>query len=143
MNTKTKNILLSILAVVAGWLIGSIVNMSLINVGLGIYPIEGYDGKDMDFLAKVMPTLSSEYFIFPFLAHALGTFVGAILAALIAPKNYKMKAALIVGLLFFIGGILVNIMISGPVWFTAVDILLAYFPMAWIGGKIALAISKK
>jgi hypothetical protein len=28
-------------------------------------------------------------------------------------------------------------MLPGPTWFAAVDILLAYSPMAYLGGKIA------
>ncbi len=128
-------IIRNILAVILGWASGSLVNMWLIQTGHKIYPIEGLDPNDMDALANIMPTLSFEYFIFPFLAHALGTLVGGIVAYKIA-ANYKMKFALAVGVLFFIGGVLVNYLIPGPIWFAATDILVAYIPMAWIGGKI-------
>jgi len=128
-------IIRNILAVILGWASGSLVNMWLIQTGHKIYPIEGLDSNDMDALANIMPTLSFEYFIFPFLAHALGTLVGGIVAYKIA-ANYKMKFALAVGVLFFIGGVLVNYLIPGPIWFAATDILVAYIPMAWIGGKI-------
>lgn len=134
-------ILRNILAVVAGWLSGSIVNMGIIKFSHIILPIEGVDVNDMEAFAEVMPTLGPKYFLFPFLAHALGTLVGAFIAGLIAVNN-KMKFALGIGVLFLLGGIVVNYMLPGPIWFTVVDILLAYIPMAWIGGKIALKMSK-
>jgi hypothetical protein len=89
----------------------------------------------MEALAAVMPTLDAQYFIFPFLAHAVGTLSGAIIAAIIATGN-GMKPALVIGGLFLVGGILVSFMIPAPTWFITMDIALAYIPMAWIGGKI-------
>lgn len=135
-------ILRNILAVIIGWAIGSIINMSLLQIGHTTMPIEGIDPNDMDALAEIMPTLESKYFTFPFLAHALGALVGAFIAGMIA-KVRKMRAAFIVGVLFLIGGIFINYIITGPLWYTIVDITLAYIPMAWIGGKLAQKFSKK
>lgn len=129
-------IIRNILAFIIGWFGGSAVNMGLVQTGHYVYPIEGVDPTNMDALAAVMPTLGFEYFIFPFLAHALGTLVGATIAAFIA-ANHKMSFALAVGAFFLLGGIAVNYMLPGPTWFAVVDILIAYIPMAWIGGKIA------
>ena len=136
MNTILKNIL----AVLAGWLGGSIINMGLIQTGHMMFPIYGVDTNDMEAMATIMPTLEFEYFIFPFLAHALGTLFGATITGLIATNN-KMKFALSIGGLFLIGGIMVNYMLPGPIWFAITDIVVAYIPMAWLGGKIALKIS--
>lgn len=138
MNPILKNIL----AVVIGWLIGSFINMSLIKLGHQIIPISGVDINNMEALAQVMPTLESKYFIFPFLGHALGTFVGSLVTGFIA-FNHKMKFALLIGVLFLLGGIAVNIMLTGPTWFTIVDIVFAYIPMAYLGGKIAMRKSNK
>lgn len=131
----------NILAVIVGWAIGSAVNMGLITAGHSVYPLEGVDLNDMEALAEAMSTAGSEHFIFPFLGHALGTLVGAFVAALIA-ANHKMKFALGVGVLFLLGGIMVNYMIPGPTWFTVLDIAIAYIPMAWIGGKIGMSFQK-
>ena len=136
MNPIVKNIL----ALIIGWFGGSIINMGLIQLGHQLLPIPGVDPSDMEALAAVMPSLGPEYFVFPFLAHALGTLVGAIIAGVIA-ATYKMKFSMGIGLLFLLGGIMVNYLLPGPTWFAAVDILLAYIPMAWIGGKIALRLS--
>ncbi|WP_117881743.1 hypothetical protein [Aureibaculum luteum] len=134
-------ILRNVLVVIAGWLGGSIVNMGLIKTGNKLFPIEGIDANSMTALAEIMPNLEPKYFLFPFLAHALGTLIGAVVAGFIAVNN-KMKFSLAIGGLFLLGGIAVNYMLPGPTWFAVVDILLAYIPMAWIGGKIALKGSK-
>lgn len=131
-----KTIFRNILAVVLGWIGGSLVNMGLIKAGHSILPLEGVDPNDMAALAEVMPTLDFKYFIFPFLAHALGTLVGAAIAGALA-VNHHMKFSMAIGGLFLAGGIMINYMLPGPIWFTIADIVLAYIPMAWIGGIIA------
>ncbi len=136
MKTTVRNIL----AIIIGWFIGSAINMGLIEAGHTLIPIEGLDPNDMKALAKVMPTLSAKYFIFPFLAHALGTLIGAIVAGWIA-ASHKMKFSLAIGVLFLLGGIAVSFMLPAPIWFIACDIIIAYIPMAFIGGKIAKKIS--
>lgn len=136
MNPIIKNIL----AVITGWLGGSLINMGLIQTGNKLFPIEGIDPNDMNALAAVMPTLEFEYFIFPFLAHAIGTLAGAAIAGLMA-ASHKMKFSLGIGGLFLLGGIVVNYMLPGPTWFAVTDIVIAYIPMAWIGGIIAGKIS--
>lgn len=137
-----KTIVRNILAIIIGWFIGSAVNMGLIETGHTLIPIEGLDPNDMKALAKVMPTLSAKFFIFPFLAHALGTLVGAIVAGWIA-TSHKMKFSLAIGVLFLLGGIVISFMLPAPIWFIACDIIIAYIPMAFIGGKIAKKISEQ
>lgn len=136
-----KTIVRNILAIIIGWFIGSFVNMGLIETGHVLIPIEGLNPNDMKALAEVMPKLSTKYFIFPFLAHALGTLVGAIVAGWIA-ASHKMKFSLVIGALFLLGGIAVSFMLPAPIWFIACDIIVAYIPMAWLGGLIALKFFK-
>ena len=137
-----KTVVRNILAIIIGWFIGSAINMGLIEAGHTLIPIEGLDPNDMKALAKVMPSLSAKYFIFPFLAHALGTLIGAIVTGLIA-ASHKMKFSLAIGALFLLGGIAVSFILPAPIWFIACDIIIAYIPMAFIGGKIAKKISFK
>jgi len=136
-----KPLIKNVLAIIAGWLSGSVINMVLIQVGHYLIPIEGVDPNDMEALMAVMPTLDAEYFIFPFLAHALGTLIGVTIAGLIA-ATHKMKISLCIGGLFLLGGIVVNYMVGGPTWFAVLDILVAYIPMAWIGWKLSKKISR-
>ncbi len=130
-------ILRNILAVIAGFLVGSIVNMGIITLsGSIIPPPEGVDPTDMESLKASFHLFEPRHFIFPFLAHALGTLVGAFTAASIAATN-KLKFAIGIGAFFLIGGIASIIMLSSPIWFTALDLIGAYIPMGWLGGKLA------
>lgn len=129
MNPVVKNIL----AVIAGVVVGSIVNMGIIMIsGSIIPPPEGGDITTMEGLKSTMHLFEPKHFIFPFLAHALGTLVGAIVATKIAATR-KMVMALIIGLFFLIGGTANVAMLGGPMWFTALDIIVAYMPMAYLG----------
>ena len=66
-----KSIIRNILAVLVGVFVGSIVNMSLINIsGSIIPPPEGFDLTTEAGLKASMPFLEPKHFIFPFLAHA-------------------------------------------------------------------------
>ena len=100
-----------------------------------IPPPEGVDVTDMESLKFSMHLFEPRHFILPFLAHVLGTLVGAVLAALIA-ATHKMKLALLIGIFFLVGGIANVFMLPSPLWFTVVDLVGAYIPMGWIGGKI-------
>ena len=134
MNPIIKNIL----AVITGIVAGSIVNMGLIMIsGSVIPPPEGADITTMEGLQNAMHLFEPKHFLFPFLAHSLGTFAGAFIAAKIA-ANHKMKIALGIGCLFLIGGIINIVMLPSPLWFTIVDLVGAYIPMAYLGGKLAI-----
>lgn len=134
MNTVIRNIL----AVIAGWLVGNLVNGGIILVsGSVIPPPDGVDLSSTESLKATMHLFRPVNFLMPFLAHALGTFFGALVAALIA-GSYKMHFALVIGALFLIGGIWTIFMLPSPLWFAIVDIVFAYFPMAWLGGKLGI-----
>ncbi|WP_317129919.1 hypothetical protein [Psychroflexus aestuariivivens] len=85
-----------------------------------------------------MPLFETKHFLFPFLAHALGTFVGAFIAALVAGSRKKL-IAMIIGVFFMVGGIANIYMLPSPMWFSVIDLVLAYLPMAYFGAKLAKA----
>ena len=133
----------NILAVIACIVVGSAVNMGLIMIsGYIIPPPEGVDPTNMENLKASMHLFEAKHFIFPFLAHALGALVGAFLAALIA-VSHKMKFALAIGVFFLLGGIVIIFMLPSPLWFTILDLAIAYIPMAWLGGMIAGGVCRK
>ncbi len=133
MNAVTKNIL----AVVAGIIVGGFVNMGIIAVsGSIVAPPEGVDMTTPEGLAAGIELLEPKHFLMPFLAHALGAFFGALTTGLIA-ASHKMRFALIIGAFYLVGGIMMVFMVPAPIWFVAVDLILAYLPMAFIAGKIA------
>ncbi len=132
-----NKVLRNIFAVLTGIIIGSIVNMTLITIsGSIIPPPEGADLTTMEALKESMHLFTPKNFIFPFLAHALGTFVGALLAGFIA-ITYKIRFAMSIGYAFLLGGIINVFMLPSPVWFSVLDIVVAYLPMAYFAGKIA------
>tara|TARA_R110002049_G_scaffold296540_3_gene484714 strand:+ start:1855 stop:2265 length:411 start_codon:yes stop_codon:yes gene_type:complete len=131
-----KNILRNILAMVIGLFVGGTVNMGIITIsGSIIPPPEGADTTTMEGLKAAMELFEIKHFIFPFLAHAIGTLVGALLASLIA-VSHQLKLAMVIGIFFLIGGITMVLSVPSPLWFTIVDLGLAYIPMAWIGWRI-------
>jgi hypothetical protein len=103
--------------------------------GAVISPPEGGDITTMEGLKETMHLVEPKHFIFSFLAHALGTLVGAFVAAKSAATR-KMFMALINVAFFRIGGSITICMWGGPAWFTALDLAMAYIPMAYFGGKL-------
>lgn len=133
-----KPIVKSIIAVVVGVVAGSALNMGIIMIsGSIIPPPEGAITTTMEGLKESMHLFEPIHFLMPFFAHALGTLFGAFIVSLIAPKN-KMKFAFGIGVWFLIGGIINLMMLPSPTWFTIIDLILAYIPMALIGGKLAI-----
>ena len=133
MNSIARNIL----AVIAGLVAGSLVNISLVNIGPSVVPLpEGADVSTMENLRDSMMLFTPVNFIFPFLAHALGTLVGAFIAAKFA-ASHNLKLAMGIGVLFLMGGISAVTMLGGPLWFNLTDLLLAYLPMGFLGAALA------
>ncbi len=137
-----KTILLNISAVILGLIIGGFVNMSIINIsGSIIPPPNGIDVTTEEGLKTAMQFFEPKHFLFPFLAHAFGTLVGAFITALIA-KTYRKTLALVIGLAYLIGGIMMINLVPSPLWFSITDLVLAYIPMAFLGYKIAIKLKK-
>jgi len=133
MGTIVRNII----AVIVGVVIGSLVNMALIMIsGQVIPPPEGVDVTNMESLKASMHLFEPKHFVFPFLAHALGALTGGLVASLIA-ASHRMKFAIGIGVLFLLGGIANVFLLPAPTWFATLDLIAAYLPMAWLGGKLA------
>jgi len=133
LNPTLKNIL----AVIAGIIVGSIVNMSLIIVsGKIIPPPNGIDVTTEAGLKTAMHLMEPKHFLFPFLAHALGTLVGAFITAFLAANN-KLILAVVIGTIFLFGGISMIISLTAPMWFNITDAIFAYIPMALFGYYLA------
>jgi len=89
---------------------------------------EGFDKNNLETFHLLQPM----NFLMVFLAHALGTLLASfIIAKFAASHHYRL--AMIPGVLFLIGGIIMTQMVDAPTWFEAVDLLLAYFPIAYLG----------
>lgn len=133
-----NSILRNILAVVIGFFLGSAVNMGIIMIsGSIIPPPNGADVTTMEGLKSSIHLFEPKHFLFPFLAHSLGTFTGALTASFIA-ETRKMEIALGIGVLFLFGGIANLLMLPSPLWFSFLDLAGAYIPMGYLAGKMAV-----
>jgi uncharacterized membrane protein HdeD (DUF308 family) len=132
MKTFFKNAL----AAIGGIIIGGIVNMGIIMIsGSIIPPPDGADVTTMEGLQESIHLFQPKHFIMPFLAHALGTLVGALITAYFVITDSK-KWALFIGFFFLLGGISNVVMLPSPLWFNVTDLVLAYIPMAFAGWLI-------
>lgn len=142
-------ILRNILAVILGIIVGSLVNMLIVVLSYDIVPYpEGVISMDLgdmfnmqamqtsiDSIKSHIDKFTFTHYIFPFLAHAIGTFVGAWVAAIIAGTR-KMLFALVIGAYFLLGGILNATDLGMPFLAAAIDLVFAYIPFAYLGGKL-------
>jgi hypothetical protein len=135
-----KPIIKNSLAVVAGVFIGGAVNMGIIMISSSVIPPPpGTDLKTYEGLKAAMHLMGPIHFLMPFLAHVLGTFVGSFITSLIVPTK-KLRFALGITIWFLIGGFINILMLPSPLWFTLVDLLLAYIPMGYLAYKLSLKI---
>lgn len=129
-------ILRNILAVIVGILVGMFVNMGIILIsGSMIPPPEGADVTTMEGLKASLHLFEPKHFIMPFLAHALGTFGGALIAGVFATKH-QITFGLVIGGFFLLGGIANVFMLPGPTWFNIIDVTFAYLPMGYLAGRL-------
>lgn len=125
-------LLRNVLAIIAGIIIASMVNMALITFGSPLIPPPaGVDVKQAESIRNALQFFEPKHFIIPFLSHALGTLAGAIAAYLLA-ATYKPRFAYVIGVVYLCGGIAASFMIPAPAWFITLDLLAAYLPMAWL-----------
>ena len=126
------NILRNTLAVLVGLVLGSVVNMGLIVLGPSLIPPPvGVNVDDLESIAASIHLYEVKHFIFPFLAHSLGTLIGALVAFLVA-ASHREAMAWVIGVATLAGGIFASVVIPAPTWYIAVDLLLAYLPMTYL-----------
>ena len=131
-----------LLVTLAGIAVGSAVNMALILAGPHVVaPPAGADVGTSEGLKAAMRLFEPRHYVFPFLAHAVGTFAGALVAAWLAPGRTP-GPAYAVGVFFLLGGIASAFMLPAAGWFIALDLVLAYLPAAWLAHRVASAASQ-
>ncbi len=135
-SNRMKPIFRNILAVIAGLVAGSMINGGILSLGNQlILPPEGTNVNDIESLKTAMHSFEPKHFISPFFAHAIGTLTGAFVAAWISTNN-QLRHALIIGMVFLFGGVYMVSLLPSPIWFTALDLIVAYIPMAYLAYKL-------
>ena len=122
-------------AVIAGLIVGSIVNMALVLLNtLVLYPMpEGTDMYDPEQMNAYIATLPATAFLVVLVAHLGQSFVGGWVAARLG-ASHVMHLAMIVGVLTMLGGIYNLTQVDHPAWLY-VEIPL-YLVVAWFAGRI-------
>ncbi len=132
MNNTVRNTL----GIIVGIVVGGVVNGGLIAIGpMIVPPPEGVDMTTVEGMSAGMHLLGPLNFLVPFLAHALGTFFGALSAYFIA-GSHKNFVTYCIGVVYLIGGVVASAMIPAPLWFILLDLIVAYLPMAWLALKL-------
>ena len=106
MNPIVRNIL----AVIAGLILGGVVNMGIVTISDSIIPLP--EGADV----TTPEGLKASIHLFE--------------------PSRKMLFAIVIGLFNLTGGIVAVTMIPAPMWFNVTDLVLAYIPMAFLAGKL-------
>ncbi|MFM6933838.1 MAG: hypothetical protein ACKOXP_00195 [Flavobacteriales bacterium] len=116
---------------------GAMLNSTIIQLSNKIItPPKGFDLKTLEGLQAAMPQMEPKHFLFPFLAHALGTLLSAVMIARFL-RSQQLIFSMMAGILFLMGGVSMVIMLPNtPIWFVLVDLIGAYIPMAYLGYKI-------
>ena len=135
-----KSILRSVIAIILGLVVGSFANMGTILLGHQLIPVP--DGADVSSIKGLQATIhlfEPKHFIFPLLAHAVGTFVGALLAGFICSTR-PLRHCMIIGVAFLIGGIINVFSLPTSAVVNTIDLVFAYIPMAllayWIVSRM-------
>lgn len=133
-----RNFFRNFIALFGGAALGAFANGAIISLQPYILPLpEGVDPNNIESLTLAMETFTWENFIMPFMAHAIGTFVGAYFAVRVARHRQLFKAMAISGI-FLLGGIQMVRLLPAPLWFEVLDLTLAYLPMGGLAYYFAM-----
>jgi hypothetical protein len=125
-----------ILSILCGIVAGSIVNASIILLAFAVLRApDGINLFDAESFKANADKFTAANFVGTWLAHLLGTLVGAFVAAKIAPVR-KMIFAIAVGVWFLFGGLYAATLVQAPIWYLVADLAL-YIPVAIFARKLA------
>lgn len=121
--------------VVIATFIGGIANYAFVELGYLVVPSpEGFNMHDEKEFMLAVSHFQPIHYLFPFLAHGIGSFV----AAYLATKALGTKSAWVLpSALFLIGGMMMIQLVPSPIWFTILDLGLAYLPAGYAGYHLA------
>jgi hypothetical protein len=106
--------------------IGAQLNGAFLTIGTNLIPPpEGCNLDSLEGLKAAGPFLEAKHYLFPFLAHAIGTLLSAVLITRFLKSN-QLVFSMVAGILFLIAGISMVIMLPAtPIWFILVDLILS------------------
>ena len=135
MSETIKLIVNRLFSILTGVVGGALVIGLLEMVSHRMNPLpDGFDFTDKAALTDHIANMPLSVFLFLLLAHGIGALVGGFIASKMA-KVQKRGAAMFVGLILVLAGLLNLMAIPHPIWFSVSDILI-YTPMALAGNLL-------
>ncbi len=126
-----KNVIRNIAAVLLAIVVAYLITSGIIIIGHSIVPVpEGMDTNNLESIKNNFHLFKTKHFIFPMLAHAVGTFISAYIVSHFA-ANHKFKFALGIGILYMIASLLLTIKLGHFQWIGIIELGL-YIPMSWL-----------
>ena len=127
----------NILSVIGGVITGAVIVALVEWVGHRMYaPPAGMDLSDPDAIRAMMKEIPRGALVMVLVAWALGAFAGGWVAAHFA-KTLPLRAALTVGGVLLLLGVMTMVSLPHPLWFWVVGVIL-FLPSSHLGGKIAI-----
>ena len=131
-------VLRSVLAVVVGFVVASLVMMAIEALnGHYLYPELGKAAEgltDREAIRSLMASAPVGAFLVVIFGWALGSFVGGLVAAWIAGRA-AVGHALVLGALLTVAGIANNLMVPPPAWFWIMSLVIL-IPAAYAGSRL-------
>ena len=129
------DILKTIGAVLLGLIVGSILNMLVLQVNSWFFPMpEGLSYEDTEAFVAWTKSLPATAYIGILAAHMAQAFGGGWLAARLSP--HPLVAAMVVGVLSLAGGVANGLMLQQPWWMWGE--LPLYLVVAWAAARLEL-----
>lgn len=130
-----KDILRSILAFLLAIVVAYLITTTIIIFGHEIIPVpEGMNTNDFESIKSNFHLFKTKHFIFPLLAHAVGTFISAFIVSHFA-VNHKFKYAVGIGFFFTLASLILTIRIGHFNWIGLLEIG-HYIPVSILAYKI-------
>ncbi len=125
----------SIIAVIAGIVVGVIVTMLFDGLNHMIYPPPAdFDPTDLDSYGALVAQMPTAALVMMVVGWLLTAFLGGMTAAYLDRVNWK-RNAMIVGAALMIAALVNLYLIPHPVWMWVVSFL-GYIPAAYLGGRL-------
>lgn len=124
-------------AMIAGLVVGMIVNLALVQLNTVLFPLpDGVDLADRARMRDAIQDLPAAAWILVFVAHLGQSFVGAWVAARLGSSHW-MILAMIVGIVSLGSGIANAMLLAAPAW-TWLEMPF-YLVVAWMAGRAETA----
>jgi len=115
-------------------LAAALITFSIISLGHLIVPTpDGIDTNDFESIKSNFHLFELKHFVFPLVAHIVGTFVASFLVSYLA-MTHKLWFALGIGVLFMLVSLSLSIRIDYFNWIGIVEIA-QYIPVSFMGYK--------